>query len=514
MDVKAGTPIILLGISLLLLLHSIPVHCGWKVESVSLPVNGRFAVGGREWKEMNNDVSFRWEVVKERNEVVLEFTLKKELAYFAWGLTQSGAMFGADIIIFDIGNEKVLSTTVEHHGVVQEKVDATKIQVLSWKTEALDSAVIQLSRPLVHDECTGADFSFHRCVHKVPIGDAAVQVVYSKHVQSEDSRFIIPLHTVERLSIRFRSPSLNTNLDIGNLNGLRFSSPSPLPIPGDAKNDYEYHCYSEVLSFASPEHMVGYQVHADQPELHHINVHLCDGRRDTKIQKGVIVSGPACESASCPLIISWNHGGGPLLLPSEAGIWMSAGEHRLILQYHYRRNKLKRAVGDNSEISIYFTENIRQINASFLQGGVFPAGTRSGISFDKNLERVVVSSVVSVECFVKYLGYSSTGYGLLLNQGHMHERGVGFYMELRRKNETVSVMAAMPRWSWERYELAPPTTDERMHVGDMMIVHCFYNPKQDQVSLHIVFQTLLTYRTKIYVRVFYLTGMATCKVTQ
>lgn len=235
---------------------------------------------------------------------------------------------------------------------------------------------------------------------------------------------------------------------------------TPQPPLGGAD---DYVCFVLDPELTQPEDLIGYQVHPDTDQVHHVlmyDVDLAEARaRDAETPEPgySCFGGPAIASS---MIGGWVPGSPPLRMPEGVGIRTQAGRG-FVVQFHYNTFEPR---PDRSSFSFQFSDGPVANPAQFLsfKNGSFaiPPHTQ---------------------------GYTATAEVTAPGNGkiwalipHMHELGASVDLRLERQGGGSECLIDIPRWDFNWQQFYFYETPVSASTGDQVFMNCVWDNPTDR----------------------------------
>jgi hypothetical protein len=222
-----------------------------------------------------------------------------------------------------------------------------------------------------------------------------------------------------------------------------------------------YACYGfDVPNTGAKRHVIRIQPHIDNAKIvHHVLL----------LESAVATSGTPLDcspapSFSAPMIYAWAPGGGPLVLPVEAGFPQDGTTH-YIVQIHYNNAANAPNPVDASGFDLCTTPNLRQYDADVVAFGT---------------EAIVLSPRATGEtktCF-KAAASDFDGRRFFAAFPHMHKLGKSISTSLLPGGNGTGIdMGTDSAWDFSNQPWLP--IDVTAHTGDVIQTHCVWNNTTD-----------------------------------
>lgn len=216
-----------------------------------------------------------------------------------------------------------------------------------------------------------------------------------------------------------------------------------------------YGCFRTVVRTDRPLHAVEIAPELDEISvLHHILLFRDGGRNYPEAREGLLCAADTVFQDDWELLHGWAPGGGPMVLPPEAGVLLEDGDH-LVIQIHYNNPSGEMKL-DRSGMRLRVTETLRPNDAAVLAVGTErfnlppgePAVQRSG---DCELPEDMV---------------------IFQHSPHMHLLGAGARLERIRDGQT-ELLADVPEFAFEGQAVYP--ANWTMRAGDTLRATCTWD---------------------------------------
>jgi hypothetical protein len=157
----------------------------------------------------------------------------------------------------------------------------------------------------------------------------------------------------------------------------------------------------------------------------------------------------------------------------ETGIFFPAGDVTFLYEVHYI--PASQPIYDNSSIRLVFTPHLRPQNATYLYLGANPAGQQMP-SIPNNTDFGVLSVRIPASCIFAMQSEEIQEMYLIQNEFHMHGAAIGAAISHERDGKNLPPLGYNPRFDWSSYGRTPPTSRLAIRRGDVVTLHCVYNP--------------------------------------
>lgn len=391
-----------------------------------------------------------WRVDEAANEITLafEFESQETSPWLGFGLSPSGGMAGADIMLVTLG---------ETAQITDRKAAGFFKPALDEKTES--------DWKLVSQSNVGGTWSVE-VTRKLDTGDTQGDVPFTEG--SNRIIYAIGSHVDG-------NPSQHSATDRGT-NAINFYGPDVPPPPTgtgfssfDVTLEYtqvqpkatEYICQTFELPFTDERHGTYFEPIIDKPWTHHIILYSCDG---SGVQAGAAAPCGAMKAACSDLLYGWAVGGPPLVLPENAGVRMGGGQKFVLMEVHYDNPALIQLQSQVS-VRIYNTVQLRAQDVGFLRLGV-PAGS---ISIPAGQSSYGMSS----DCVIP-ADFPEDAATVFASGLHMHEVGKEVFTNVYRDGKLVTKFGENLNWDFNVQEIKslPPF---KVGGGDVMRTYCVYD---------------------------------------
>ena len=174
--------------------------------------------------------------------------------------------------------------------------------------------------------------------------------------------------------------------------------------------------------------------------VHHLLVYICPSTfpelvGDCDSASSPIQQSGASSSCSGTLISGWAVGAGDFNLPLEAGIPLGPEEafDTLLIEIHYNNPNLDAGIVDDSGVSWYITDNLRNHDVGILHLG---QRVNDAMSIPPRAELFLVPAYCPGEC-TKHL---NEPINVIATFPHSHTSGVSMWTQLIRDNKEIGYL--------------------------------------------------------------------------
>lgn len=231
-----------------------------------------------------------------------------------------------------------------------------------------------------------------------------------------------------------------------------------------------YFDLSSVISPIDDRHITAVDVVLDPGTsalVHHLLVHVCSSAQTqwNSMEKCISPTGTVCNT----LVYAWAVGGGPLIVPQEAGFRMGTSAddiQHIVLEIHYDNPALVSGRADDSGVVVYYTNstNARANDASTVVLGD-PFVTFPSIPAATGLHHL--EGVCPGSCTKKRLGNATLNvFGSFL---HMHSFGRQIYTSKTSAGE----LNRADSWNFEFQQITE--VSYTINPGDSLHTHCTFD---------------------------------------
>jgi hypothetical protein len=217
----------------------------------------------------------------------------------------------------------------------------------------------------------------------------------------------------------------------------------------------QYGCFRTIVELPRDAHAVEITPVIEQPAVvHHLLLFRDNGRNYPREKTGLLCAADTVLSQDWELLHGWAPGGGPLVLPTEAGVRLRDGDY-LVVQIHYN-NPNGPTVVDSSGMVFKTTERLRANDAAVVGIGMH------NFSLPPGEAAVSRSGNCTLRQTMNVFGYNP----------HMHLLGRGAKLELTRDGDT-TLIADVQNFAFESQVHYP--LNEVFQSGDILRVTCTWD---------------------------------------
>ncbi|CAL8068076.1 unnamed protein product [Orchesella dallaii] len=428
-----------------------------------------------------------WEVNFSEQKITFNVTVQTK-GYVGFGLSRSGKMSGADIIIGGV-DQKGRPYFSDRHAILNQtpQLDESQDWILNSASESGNHTFVSFSRPL--DTCDED--------HDLPITNDLLRIIWAIGETDDENQYHFQYRgsaDVYLLDPDFVPPSVR-NLD-GSINQQNldedlkiFRITRKLLLP---PQDTVYWASIHKVPTITKQHIVGWNViisnRTHLPNVHHMLVNRCyaplgyepeEVFEEATRSEGAEIYFLADPSNPIPTqycgegLFTYAVGSEPIFLPKHVGIPMSEnGTEYIMAQIHYDNPN---SVG-NLEIEVileaYYTENLREHD-----GGLFWVGDVSNatttIVLPPNSQNHVVVGHCPGECTKRM--FPEEGINLIGTTLHTHTTGNSVRTLHFRGNKELPWAAADNNFNFNFQAFRMFREEVKVLPGDQLTSRCTYD---------------------------------------
>ncbi|XP_069057999.1 putative DBH-like monooxygenase protein 2 [Pleurodeles waltl] len=402
-----------------------------------------------------------WDFNKTAEEITFELQARTT-GWVGFGLSPSGGMAGADIVIGGVSPSSTQTYFKDYHGVGEAipVQDATQNYNLLSLSENGTSTTMKFSRKF--RTCDAFDVDITANTQRI-IAAYGTSDTISYHGPSQ--RFLASVQLLSETPVPSPLPDPSFSYDIKMTN---FSVPPAattygcafLPLPQMTKKHHIYQFEPTVQS-------------GNEALVHHILVYSCPNFTNVNIAPGSCFANRQFYACT-ELFTAWAIGGKAFTLPSNAGIPLSTGvgPTYVRLEVHYNNVKMLTGLVDSSGIRILYTPVVREYDVGILMTGVSPAGYSV---IPPKAESFNIYSICKTDVFSQVAGEAVPDMQVFASILHTHLTGTAVQVAQYRNGTQLGFVSRDMSYDFSLQETRYLPEIKAIKVGDELQTVCTYN---------------------------------------
>ncbi|XP_078507306.1 putative DBH-like monooxygenase protein 2 [Lissotriton helveticus] len=407
-------------------------------------------------------VLLRWDFNKTTEKITFELQVKTT-GWIGFGLSPSGGMTGADIVIGGVSPASNPTTYfADYHGIgevppVQDMVQNYQLEFLS-ENEGLTT--MRFSRKF--KTCDPFDVDVTENTQRIIAAYGNSDTI---HYHGSSQRFMASVQLLSGAPVSGPDPEPSYTYDIKMSN---FSLPSDATTYGCA--------YIPLPQLPVKNHIYKFDSiiqDSNKNLVHHILVYGCPNSTNVNIAPGICNYNPDFYACS-EVIVGWAVGGKAFTFPSNAGIPLGKGvaPTYVRLEIHYNNIMLQSGRTDSSGIRLYYTPILREHDVGVLSTGII---ARTFSFIPPGAESFNLYSLCKTDLFNQVTDQVIPDMQVFASLLHTHLAGTAVQVVQYRNGTQTGILSQDLSYDFSLQETRYLPSIMPIKMGDELQTVCTYN---------------------------------------
>ncbi|XP_024146154.1 DBH-like monooxygenase protein 2 homolog [Oryzias melastigma] len=409
-----------------------------------------------EYLDPNHLVCLKWGFDNAQGEITFELAVNST-GWIGFGLSRSGEMYGADIVIGGVGPNGNYFNDYHAIGEFMPSLDREQSYTLLSMVESDGQTIMTFRRAI--QSCDEEDYH---------ITAKPIKLIYA-YGTSDDIKYHGPRRGTKEVNLLNYMPRTSNS-------SAKYLSAKVTNVSVPSNKTY-YHCKVMKISDLSTKHHI-YQIEPDieNPDVvHHMLLYHCPPTVTEPYENQCYMGdkGDKCFG----VLAAWGTGGGVYELPENAGIPIGGPDNDILyrLEIHYNNPQQKAGIIDNSGLKLYYTDQLRKHNVGILNTGMLPI-LPVAYTIPPNAAEFHSYGLCNTSYFSQFVSPMPDlqVFAVLL---HTHLAGRKIRVGHFRNGKQIDFLGLDENYNFEMQQTVTLGSIKTVMQGDEIIVECTYDTK-------------------------------------